>query len=145
MPLGSERGGATLREQAQGFCRCLRDRMKPTSHLPRDLPLPNAGSTRARHVYCQHIRRIHTHRQQERPNRAYLRLGRISDAAKKNPRRSDERRGLQPCMFQKKLALRELRTLTSLLQAVLLTLDHTRVAGEVAGLLELGAIVAGVE
>ena len=64
---------------------------------------------------------------------------------KKKPRRSDERRGLQPCMFQKKLALRELRTLTSLLQAVLLALNHTGVAREVASLLQVCTVVASLE
>ena len=44
-----------------------------------------------------------------------------------------------------RLALRELRALTSLLQAVLLALDHTGVAREVASLLQVGAVVAGLE
>ena len=41
------------------------------------------------------------------------------------------------------LALGELRALAGLLQTVLLALHHTGVAREVAGLLELGAVVAG--
>ena len=48
-------------------------------------------------------------------------------------------------MFQKKLALRELRTLTSLLQAVLLALNHTGVAREVASLLQVCTVVASLE
>jgi len=45
----------------------------------------------------------------------------------------------------RRLALAELRTLASLLQAVLLALDHTRVAREEASLLELLAIVASLK
>ena len=44
-----------------------------------------------------------------------------------------------------RLALRELRTLTSLLQAVLLALNHTGVAREVASLLQLCTVVASLE
>ena len=43
------------------------------------------------------------------------------------------------------LALGELRTLTSLLQTVLLTLDRTRIAGEVAGLLKVITILASLK
>ena len=43
------------------------------------------------------------------------------------------------------LALAELRALAGFLQAVLLALDHTGVAREETGLLELGTIIAGIQ
>ncbi len=53
--------------------------------------------------------------------------------------------GGKPRQLQEDLALGELRALAGLLQAVLLALDGTGVAGEEASLLEVGAVVASLE
>ena len=46
--------------------------------------------------------------------------------------------------FELKSALAELRSTTCCLEAVLLTLLHTRIAGQVAGRLERGTVLLGV-
>jgi hypothetical protein len=76
---------------------------------------------------------------------ASLKGRRLSLYTRKGPADPIADRPLTRCSGLEGLALRELRALASLLQAVLLALDRTGVTREEASLLEVGAILAGLE